>query len=98
MNQISEETARHERGHTLDLTIVNNGLLRPIAIDRDATVKSLVERAIALFGNIPAPHTQSLWTEKGVELTNEQETLKAAHIKDGDTLLLRPGAVKGGQS
>lgn len=97
MNQIVENSARHEPTHTLHLTVIHNGLSKCIAIDRDATVKALLDRAVALFGNIPAPHTQSLWTEKGVELTQEQETLKAAHVKDGDTLLLRPGAVKGGQ-
>jgi hypothetical protein len=96
MNQTAEHAARHEPKHTLHLTIVNNGISKTIEVDRDATVKALLERAIALFGNIPQPHTQSLWTETGVELSNEQETLKAAHVKDGDTLLLRPGAVKGG--
>jgi hypothetical protein len=96
VNQTAEDVARHEPKHTLYLTIINNGISKRIEIDREATVKALLERAIAAFGNIPAPHTQSLWTEKGVELTNEHETLKAAHVKDGDTLLLRPGAVKGG--
>lgn len=96
MSEIAENVARHEPKHSLQLTIVNNGISKQIEIDREATVKALLDRAIALFGNIPQPHTQSLWTEKGVELTNENETLKAAHVKDGDTLLLRPGAVKGG--
>jgi len=95
-SQIAESGAGQAPQHTLHLTIVNNGLTKPIAIDRDATVRALLDRAIALFGNIPAPHTQSLWTEKGVELTNENEPLKAAHVHDGETLLLRPGAVKGG--
>jgi hypothetical protein len=97
MNQVVEAGADHAPGLSLHLTIVNNGLSKQIAINRDATVKTLLERAVALFGNIPAPHTQSLWTEKGIELTHEHETLQAAHIRDGETLLLRPGAVKGGK-
>jgi hypothetical protein len=97
MTQIAENHGQHELRRTLHLTILNNGIAKMIDIDLEATVKALLDRAIALFGNISAPHTQSLWTEKGAELINEQETLKAAHLKDGETLLLRPGAVKGGQ-
>ena len=97
MNQVIEGGAHHAPSHALHLTIVSNGLSKHIAINRDATVKTLLERALALFGNIPAPHTQSLWTGQGVELTCEHETLEAAHIRDGETLLLRPGAVKGGK-
>lgn len=80
----------------LHLTINYNGLPKPIEIKRDATVKVLLEQAIALYGSLPNPHTLSLWTQAGVELTNEGETLNEAGLKDGDCLLLRPGAVKGG--
>lgn len=96
MTEVAQDGARHEPKHTLHLTIVNNGISKRIEIVATATVKVLLDRAIALFGNIPQPHTLSLWTEKGVELTQESQTLKEAHVKEGDTLLLRPGAVKGG--
>jgi hypothetical protein len=92
----ADQVARHEPKQTLCFEILYNGMAKKIEIDRDATVKMLLDRAIAIFGNLPQPHTLALWTEKGVELTNEQETLKAAHIKDSESLILRPSAVKGG--
>jgi len=86
----------HEDKHELDLSIQYNGLTKKVEISRDATVKTLLERSIAAFGNLPNPHTLALWTAGGVELTNEQQTLKDAKLKDKDELLLRPSAVKGG--
>ena len=67
-----------------------------LEINRDATVRTLLERSIALFGNLPQPHTLALWTAQGVELTTEDQTLQDAHVKDGDCLILRPSTVKGG--
>lgn len=97
MSTIAEHVARHEPTHTPHLKITYNGMVKEVEINREATVKALLDRAVALFGNIPQPHTLALWTEKGVELTNEQETLKAAGLKDGESLILRPSAVKGGK-
>jgi hypothetical protein len=98
MNMTTEEVRHHEPNTILHLTVFYNGMPKGIDIDREATVKTLLERAIALFGNLPQPHTLSLWTEKGVELSNEQETLKAANVKDCESLILRPSAVKGGDA
>ena len=96
MNQTSESATPDEAKRSLQLTIIYNGISKTIEIARDATVKAQLERAIAAFGSLPQPHTLALWTTTGQELTKEQETLKEAHIKDGETLLLRPSAVKGG--
>jgi hypothetical protein len=96
MTETAEDVTQHESDHALRLTIIYNGIPKTIEINRDATVKTLLDRAIALFGNLPQPHTLALWTEKGAELTNEQETLKAAHIHERESLLLRPSAVRGG--
>jgi hypothetical protein len=96
VNEIAENLARHPSAQIIHVTVLYNGIPKRVEIDPDATVKTLLERAIALFGNLPQPHTLALWTEKGVELTNERETLKAAHVEDGDSLILRPSSVKGG--
>ena len=96
MNQIAEGVSTHKPKQEIELGIVYNGLTKQIEISRDATVKMLLDRAIAAYGNLPQPHLLSLWDAHGVELTNEQQTLKDAKLKDGDVLLLRPGAVKGG--
>ncbi len=100
---IEAETAdAHSHGHgsedkhEWDLGIQYNGLTKVVEISRDATVKTLLERSIAAFGNLPNAHTLALWTAGGVELTNEQQTLKDAKLKNKDELLLRPSAVKGG--
>jgi hypothetical protein len=37
-----------------------DGISKHIEIDRDATVKALLDRVVALFGNIPAPRTLDL--------------------------------------
>lgn len=96
MNQIAEEASRQKPKHGIDVGIEYNGLRKEIEISREATVKTLLERAIAAYGNLPQPHTLALWDAHGVELTNEQQTIKDAHIKDRDVLILRPSAVKGG--
>lgn len=82
--------------HEIDVEVIYNGLSKKIEISRDATVKALLDKAIAAFGNLPQPHLLALWDAKGVELTDEQQTLKDAKVKDRDELLLRPSAVKGG--
>jgi hypothetical protein len=96
MATLAEDVTGHRPTYTLHLEITYNGITKPIEVNREATVKALLDRAIALFGNLPQPHTLALWTASGVELTREQETLEAAHLKDGESLILRPSAVKGG--
>jgi hypothetical protein len=92
----AEDRQEKKPKHEIDVGIEYNGLRKEVEISRDATVKELLDRAIAAFGNLPQPHTLALWDQHGAELTNEQQSLKDAKIKDGDVLLLRPSAVKGG--
>lgn len=82
--------------HGIAVEVIYNGLSKKIEISREATVKDLLDRAIAAFGSLPQPHLLALWNDKGAELTDEQQTLKDAKVKDRDELLLRPSAVKGG--
>jgi hypothetical protein len=96
MNQVTEDASRHHPTHEIHVGVEYNGLRRDFEISPEATVKVLLDRAISAFGNLPQPHTLALWTAKGVELTAEQQTLKEAHVKNGDALILRPSAVRGG--
>ena len=64
MSTIAEEVARPERKQTLHLQILYNGIRKEVEINHDATVRNLLDRAIALFGNLPQPHALALWTEK----------------------------------
>jgi hypothetical protein len=96
MSQVAEDVVEREPKHEIEVGIEYNGLPRQVEISRDATVRTLLERAIAAYGNLPQPHTLALWNAAGAELTDEQQTLKDAKVKDRDVLLLRPSAVKGG--
>jgi hypothetical protein len=96
MSQVAEEVSAQKPKHEIEIGIEYNGLRKEVEISRDATVKALLEKAIAAYGNLPQPHMLALWNAHGVELTDEQQTLKDAKVKDRDVLLLRPSAVKGG--
>jgi hypothetical protein len=78
------------------VTILYNGLDRKIEAKADELVKVLLAQAIAAFGSPPNSHTLSLFTTDGRELQDAQ-TVRQAGVKPGETLLLRPGAVKGGR-
>lgn len=58
MNDVAEKAEDNKQEkHELDLAIEYNGLKKEVDISRDATVKALLERAIAAYGNLPQPHT-----------------------------------------
>ncbi len=79
----------------LEITISYNGLDKPLTVLLDELISSVLARAIALFGNLPQPHTLALYTEKYGELPDDQ-TVKEAKIKKRDKVLLRPSTVKAG--
>lgn len=79
-----------------DILVIYNGVEKKIEVNRNETIKSVLERAIHAFGQLPNPHMLSLWTSDGREL-NDAEHVGEAGIKPHDRLLLRPGQVKGGQ-
>jgi hypothetical protein len=95
----SVEGGRHEdnggRDKSFEITVVYNGLSKPIEVSKDELISSLLAKAIAAFGSLPAPHTLALYDSQGRELP-DGETVKDAKIKKGDRLLLRPSTVKAG--
>ena len=78
-----------------ELLIVYNGLKKPLEVRLEELTKTVLQKAIALFGSPPQPHMLSLFTEAGKELP-ENETVQEAGLRPGEVLLLRPSAVKGG--
>lgn len=96
MNTVLDETVQAQPLRHIQVGILYNGLEKKIGADPQQPVRALLEKAIAAFGNLPNPHTLALYTKKGAELTNEKQTIREAGIKNGDELLLRPSAVKGG--
>jgi len=89
--------ASHGNGNAtaFKVTVVYNGMTRPFEVRGRDSVKSLLDRAIAAFGNLPSPHTLSLFSASGAELSDTL-TLSAAGVRPRDQLLLRPSTVKGG--
>ena len=78
-----------------DVIIIYNGMKKPLKVHLEELIQTVLQKAIALFGSPPNPHTLSLFTEAGRELP-DNETVKQADLHPDEKLLLRPGAVKGG--
>jgi hypothetical protein len=95
----SVEGGRHDedggREKSFAITVVYNGLPKPLEVSKDESISSVLAKAIAAFGNLPAPHTLALYDANGRELP-DGETVKDAKVKKGDRLLLRPSTVKAG--
>jgi len=78
-----------------EVVVTFNGEGKEFRYEKDETVKSLLDKAIAAFNVTVNPHTMSLYSSSGVELA-DPATLRDAGVKVGDVLLLRPSEVKGG--
>lgn len=75
--------------------VIYNGLEKHETVEPDETIRTVLDRAIRIFGPIPQPHTLALFNEAGRELP-DSETVRQAGIKPKDRLLLRPSQVRGG--
>lgn len=87
--------AKDDDKHPFKVTVSYNGQHKHFEVKSDELVKKLLDQAISAFGPIPQNHTLSLWNDNGQEL-KDGDTIKAAGVKPGDELLLKPSAVKGG--
>lgn len=75
--------------------VTYNGVTRPIEVQPEQQVTALLAKAIAAFGISQNPHLLSLYREDGT-VVPESESVERAGLKQGEMLLLRPNAVKGG--
>jgi hypothetical protein len=82
--------------HRKEVVVTFNGEGKEFRYEKDETVKSLLDKAIAAFNVTVNPHTMALYLASGVELKDETSTLRDAGVRAGDVLLLRPSEVKGG--
>jgi hypothetical protein len=89
------EDNRGGRDKPFEITVVYNGLSKPIEVSKDELIGSVLAKALAAFGNLPAPHILGLYDAEGHDLPDGQ-TVKDAKVKKGDRLLLRPSTVKAG--
>jgi hypothetical protein len=83
------------RDKSFEITVVYNGLTKPMEVSKDEQIGSALQKALSAFGNLPQPHTLALYNDEGRELP-DGETVKEAKVKKGDRLLLRPSTVKAG--
>lgn len=95
MNTIVEVAADAAERKKFAVTITYNGVTRSVDANFNETVHALLQRALQVFGSLPAQHTLSLYDEGGNEL-EEKAHVGEVGIKPGTRLLLRPGKVKGG--
>ncbi len=84
-----------EHSKSFEITIIYNGIEKPLTINKSDLIRDVLAKAIALFGNIPNPHTLSLFTADGGELADDL-TVKDSKLKKHEKVLLRPSAVKAG--
>jgi hypothetical protein len=91
----AEHAAQHEEPR---VEVTYNGVRKKVEFKFSETMGALRLAAISKFGNVPSPHTLSLFTKAGVEFgpDRDQLTVREAGIKDHEELLLRPGVVRGG--
>ena len=92
--EIKKAIKEIEQPRVFNVDVLYDGLKKPFKVHVEATVNHLLDQAIRAFGQIPNPHTLSLYNH-GKELVDAQ-TIEEAGIKPCDVLLLRPSTVKGG--
>jgi hypothetical protein len=81
-----------EQAHTIELNY--GGDLKPDAYRPDETIQQEIEHGILVFHLAAQPHQLGLFLN-GVQLDPSQ-TLQAAGVEPGDTLILRQTVVQGG--
>jgi hypothetical protein len=90
--QTSVSHAPHRKDHVF---VIYNGIERILEVRPEERVNTLREDAIRVFGPLQNPHLLALFTTDGREL-NDTETLAREGVRNGEKLLLRPSAVRGG--
>jgi hypothetical protein len=85
----------HESPNTFDVFVSYNGVEKSFTVNINEPVHVLLGKAIKEFGVTNQPHILSLFNQSNVELPDAAK-LGEVGVKEGDHLLMRPSAVKGG--
>ncbi|WP_432885206.1 hypothetical protein ACQPYH_00980 [Kribbella sp. CA-245084] len=78
------------------VTVTFNGTDREVPFEPHASVQALLEHAKKVF-SVQSNHLLSLFTEDGIEITDDQQSADDAHIVAGALLILRQSTVRGGK-
>jgi hypothetical protein len=81
--------------HKATLNVIYNGRPEQFPYHGHEQVNALLQQALNAFKITANRHLMSLFDEAGREL-NDQQSLEAAGVKPGATLILRQSVVKGG--
>ncbi len=84
-----------KKSQKFTITIVYNGVVKEVEVNADQAIRAVLEHAIRSFGITQQQHLLGLFTEQGVELS-DTVSVENAGVKPGETLLLRPSAVRAG--
>ena len=93
MNEVEQATSEAKPKNKV--AVLYNGATLELHYKAEETVEKLLKKAITDFGIVDNQHLLSLFNSAGAELP-DASTLAAAGVVAGDSLVLRPGVVKGG--
>ena len=78
-----------------EIKVIYNGVTKETETSKAEPIGALLQRVLAMFGSLPAPHTLALYDAEGNEL-KDTSSVKDAKLKKDDCLQLRPSTVKAG--
>lgn len=90
------KVAKPKEPKAFEIKITYNGIEKVLVVKDDQLVSSVLAEAIKLFPISEAQHLLALFDHRGVEITNEVQTVEDAGLKKNSRLVLRQSAVKGG--
>jgi hypothetical protein len=79
----------------ITLHVIYNGITREIKANDEEAGSALLAAAIHAFAITQGPHLLSLFRQDGTKV-DETLSVEQSHLVTGESLLLRPDAVKGG--
>jgi hypothetical protein len=84
----------HDHGRDI-VDVTYNGVDNDVPFQSHESMQALLHQALKAFSVTDNQHVMALWTEDGVELPNTGSVADAG-VHPGQTLVLRPSAVRGG--
>ncbi len=91
-----EEAHGPEAHNKITITVIYNGVEKPLEVNKHESIKAALEAAIKLFPVTEQHHLLALFDLEGRELTDENQSVDAAGLVAGSRVILRQSAVKGG--
>lgn len=90
------QLANRKAPTTFEIHITYNGPTKKLTVTNDQLVSAVLAEAIKLFTITEAQHLLALFDRKGIEITDETQTVNEAGLKKNARLALRQSAVRGG--